>query len=33
MKKGEDAPDYIGAGIYGTCGIVTIEDGANIVYN
>ena len=29
----DDAPDYIGAGYYGTCGTVTIEDGANIVYN
>ncbi len=33
VKKGDDAPEYIGAGYYGTCGTVTIEDGANIVYN
>ena len=31
--KGSNAPDSIGAGFRGTCGTVTIEDGANVTQN
>lgn len=31
--KGNDAPNSIGAGLRGTCGTVTIEDGANVTQN
>ena len=32
VDKGIEAPNDIGAGEEGTCGTVTIEDGANIIY-
>ena len=31
-KKGDYAPNSIGACYEGTCGTITVEDGANVIY-